>query len=184
MFTELCFVFSWGEFRTFHVSSSHPYNPQVDLLLRFPKRTKRFFEVRLKFWASTLAIIQDYGNHFLFVRIFDKLTSCECIRMNLKIQLKFDREDKQLCHVAMVAKFLDLNTTVFLRIWYETTKKNIDLYDFPLHDCTQEQSGNKTGHRNTATKWPDQELDQTSHCGAHVLTESNREWGILVLVMH
>ena len=60
--------------------------------------------------------------------------------------------DKPLCHVAIVAKFLDLNTTVFLQIWYETTKK-IDLYDFPLHDCTQEQSGNKTGHRkNTATK--------------------------------
>ena len=60
--------------------------------------------------------------------------------------------DKPLCHVAMVAKFLDLNTTMFLQTWYETTKK-IDLYDFPLHDCTQEQSGNKTGHRNnTATK--------------------------------
>ena len=50
--------------------------------------------------------------------------------------------DKPLCHVAMVAKFLDLNTTMFLQIWYETTKK-IDLYDFPLHDCTQEQSGNE-----------------------------------------
>ena len=66
----------------FHEASSGHFmsppltpNPQVDLLLRFPKRTKRFFEVRLKFWASTLAIIQDYGNHFLFVRIFDKLTS-------------------------------------------------------------------------------------------------------------
>ena len=55
-------------------------------------------------------------------------------------------------HVAMVAKFLDLNTTVFLQIWYETTKK-IGLYEFPLYNCTQEQSGNKTGHRNnTATK--------------------------------
>ena len=43
--------------------------------------------------------------------------------------------DKPLCHVAIIAKFLDLNTTVFLQIWYETTKK-IDLYDFPLHDCT------------------------------------------------
>ena len=44
--------------------------------------------------------------------------------------MKVDKEEKPLCHVAMVAKFLDLNTTVFLQIWYETTKK-IDLYDFP-----------------------------------------------------
>ena len=47
-----------------------------------------------------------------------------------------------MCHVAMVAKFLDLNTTVFLQIRYETTKK-IDLYDFPPYDCTQEQHSNK-----------------------------------------
>ena len=63
-----------------------------------------------------------------------------------------------MCHVAMVAKFLDLNTTVFLQTWYEKTKK-IDLYDFPLHDCTKEQSGNKTAHgNNTAIKWPDKPL--------------------------
>ena len=54
-------------------------NPQVDLLLRFPKSTERFFEVRLTFRASTLAMTQDHGKHFLFVRIFDKLTSYECI---------------------------------------------------------------------------------------------------------
>ena len=78
MFTELCFVFSWGEFRTFHAPSTTP-NLQVDLLLRFSKSTERFFEVRLTFWASTLAITQDHGNHFLFVRIFDKLTSYKCI---------------------------------------------------------------------------------------------------------
>ena len=71
----------------FHEASSGHFisppptpNPQVDLLLRFPKSTdERFFEVRLKFWASTLAITQDHGKHFLFVRIFDKLTSYECI---------------------------------------------------------------------------------------------------------
>ena len=39
--------------------------------------------------------------------------------MVIKIQLKVDREEKPLCHVAMVAKFLDLNTTVFLQIWYQ-----------------------------------------------------------------
>ena len=44
-------------------------NPQVDLLLRFPKSTEHFFEVRLTFWASTLAITQDHGKHFLFLRI-------------------------------------------------------------------------------------------------------------------
>ena len=72
----------------FHEASSGHFmspprtpNPQVDLLLRFLKSTERFFEVWLTFWASTLAIIQDYGNHFPFVRIFDKLTSCECIRI-------------------------------------------------------------------------------------------------------
>ena len=70
----------------FHEASSGNFmsppltpNPQVDLLLRFPKSTERFFEVRLTFRASTLAITQDHGKHFLFVRIFDKLTSYECI---------------------------------------------------------------------------------------------------------
>ena len=28
-----------------------------------------------------------------------------------------------------------------------------------------------------------QQNDQTSHCGAHVLTESTREWGISALIM-
>ena len=75
--------------------------------------------------------------------------------MIVKFNLTSAERIKPLCHVAMVAKFLDLNTTVcsVLQIWYKTTKKDIDLYDFPLHDCIQEQSGNKTGHRNnTATK--------------------------------
>ena len=54
-------------------------NPQVDLLLTFPKSTEYFFEVRLTFWVSTLAITQDHGKHLLFVRILDKLTSRECI---------------------------------------------------------------------------------------------------------
>ena len=40
------------------------------------------------------------------------------------IEQNSNREDKPLCHVAMVAKFLDLNTTVFLQIWQEKTKKN------------------------------------------------------------
>ena len=70
----------------FHEASSGHFmsppptpNYQVDLLLRFQESTECFFEVKLTFWASTLAITQDHGKHFLFVRIPDKLTSCECI---------------------------------------------------------------------------------------------------------
>ena len=70
----------------FHEASSGHFmsppptpNPQVDLLLRFPKSTEHFFEVRLTFWVSTLAITQVHGKHLLFVRILDKLTSRECI---------------------------------------------------------------------------------------------------------
>ena len=40
------------------------------------------------------------------------------------IEQNGNREDKPLCHVALVAKFLDLNTTVFPQIWQEKTKKN------------------------------------------------------------
>ena len=52
--------------------SPHPHpHPHVDLLLRFPKSTKCFFEVSLRFWAlSTLAVTQDHGNHFLFLNGF------------------------------------------------------------------------------------------------------------------
>ena len=44
-------------------------------------------------------------------------------------------------------------------------------------------------HRNKAVTKQDtgttqQQNDQTSHCGAHVLTESTSERDILVLVMH
>ena len=48
-------------------------------------------------------------------------------------------EEKSLRHVAMVvAKFLDLNN----RGWYckyGRKKRKIDMYDFPVHDCTQEK---------------------------------------------
>ena len=43
-----------------------------------------------------------------------------------------------LRHVTMVAKFLDLN-----RPWsckYGRKKDKIDMYDFPEHDCTQQQN--------------------------------------------
>ena len=46
-----------------------------------------------------------------------------------------------------------------------------------------------TAQRNKAVTKQDtgttqQQNDQTTHCGARVLTESTREWGILVLVDH
>ena len=31
--------------------------------------------------------------------------------------------------------------TVVLQIWQKKKTKKIDLYDFPVHDCTQEQNG-------------------------------------------
>ena len=63
------------------------------------------------------------------------------------IEQNGNREDKPLCHVAKVAKFLVLNTTAFLQIWQEKTKK-IDMYDFPLDDCTATQESNKTVKKN------------------------------------
>ena len=73
-------VSNFHEASSGHFMSPPPTpNAQVDLLLRLSKSTERFSEVKLTFGASTLAITQDHGKHFLFVRIFDKLISCECI---------------------------------------------------------------------------------------------------------
>ena len=85
-----------------------------------------------------------------------------------------------MCHVAMVAKFLDLNTTVcsVLQIWYKTTKK-LTCMTFLCMIAYRNKAVTK---KDTGTT--QQQNDQTSHCGAHVLTESTREWGILVLVMY
>ena len=69
-----------------------------------------------------------------------------------------------MCHVAMVAKFLDLNTTVFLQIMVGKKRKK--------KAVTKQDAG--TTH---------QQNDQTSHCGAHVLTESTRESSISALIM-
>ena len=63
-------VWNFHEASSGHFMSPPPTpNAQVDLLLRLPKSTERFAEVRLTFWASTLAITQDHGKHFLFLRI-------------------------------------------------------------------------------------------------------------------
>ena len=49
------------------------------------------------------------------------------------------RQEKSLRHVAMVAKFLDLN-----KLWSSTNmaekSENIDLYDFPVHMIEQNGS--------------------------------------------
>ena len=50
-----------------------------------------------------------------------------------------NRDEKLLCHIAMVAKFLDLN-----KPWpckYGRKNENIDIFDFPVHDCTKKQNG-------------------------------------------
>ena len=89
------------------------------------------------------------------------------------IEQNGNREDKPLCHVAMEAKFLDLNTTVFPQIWQEQTKKT-DMCDFPLHDCTATQESNKTVTKQDTGTTQQQKNDQTSRSGAHVLTEQWR----------
>ena len=89
------------------------------------------------------------------------------------IELNGNREGKPLCHVAMVAKFLVLNTTVFLQNMAGITKK-IDMYDCPLHDCTTTQESNKTVTKQDTGTTQQQKNDQTSRCGAHVLTEQWR----------
>ena len=78
------------------------------------------------------------------------------------IEQNGNREDKPLCHVAMVAKFLDLNTTVFPQIWQEKTKKT-DMCDFPLHDALPHRNRTKQDTRTTQQ----QKNDQTSRSGAH-----------------
>ena len=58
------------------------------------------------------------------------------------IELNGNREDKPLCHVALVAKFLVLNNNCAPANMAGITKK-IDMYDFPLHDCTPHRNQTK-----------------------------------------
>ena len=48
-------------------------------------------------------------------------------------------KEKSLRHVAMVANFLDLNKTLYCK--YCRKKEKIDMYDFSVSDCAQEQNG-------------------------------------------
>ena len=50
-----------------------------------------------------------------------------------------NREEKSLLRVARVSKCLGLNKSWSCKFGRKT--KNIDMYVFPMHDCTQEQSG-------------------------------------------
>ena len=50
------------------------------------------------------------------------------------------RMERSLRHVAMVAKFLDLNNLGPVNMTGKKTKKLVR-YDFPMQDCTQKQNG-------------------------------------------
>ena len=50
-----------------------------------------------------------------------------------------NREEKSLRNAGMVATFLDLNKRSRSNIAEKHEK--IDMYEFPVHDCTQEQNG-------------------------------------------
>ena len=52
-----------------------------------------------------------------------------------------NREEKSLRHVAMVAKFVDLNKRSPASMAEKKTKI-LDMCDFPVQDCTQEQNSN------------------------------------------
>ena len=63
-------------------------------------------------------------------------------------------KEKSLRHVVMVGNFLVLNKTLYCK--YCRKKEKIDMYDFSVSDCTQEQNG--IHHPPTPTvrksKWP------------------------------
>ena len=48
-------------------------------------------------------------------------------------------KEKSLRHVAMVAKFADLNNPWSCKYGRDNNKK-LRMYDFPVQDCTQEQN--------------------------------------------
>ena len=50
------------------------------------------------------------------------------------------RMERSLRHVAMVAKFLDLNNLGPVNL-AEKKNEKVVMYDFPVQDCTQKQNG-------------------------------------------
>ena len=62
-------------------------------------------------------------------------------------------KEKSLRHVAVVANFLDLNKTLYCK--YCRKKEKIDMYDFSVSDCTQEQNGSQQFTPTVRkSKWP------------------------------
>ena len=57
------------------------------------------------------------------------------------IILKWSPLGKWLHHVALVAMVFGSQQTVVLQIIMTVNSKKVDMYDFPVHDYTQEQNG-------------------------------------------
>ena len=85
-----------------------------------------------------------YGNHMQLSTLCSPITSTTTTSYNF-ITYVFpplarstcNVEKKSLRHVAMGQH----QQTAVLQIWPENNEKT-DKYDFPVHDCTQEQNGN------------------------------------------
>ena len=90
------------------------------------------------------------------------------------IELNGNREGKPLCHVTMHGSKISGSQHNCVPANMAGIKKKIDMYDCPLHDCTATQESNKTVTQQDKGTTQQQKNDQTSHCGAHVLTEQWR----------
>ena len=66
-------------------------------------------------------------------------SSYEFIQCNSLTRIE---KEKSLRHVAMVAKFADLNNPWSCKYGRDNNKK-LRMYDFPVRDCTQEQNSSE-----------------------------------------
>ena len=64
------------------------------------------------------------------------------------------RGEKSLRHVAMVANFLDLNKPWSNKYHRKKNEKKKDMYPFPAHHCTEEQTGSPFSSIVRECKWP------------------------------
>ena len=69
------------------------------------------------------------------------------IKKNVKEKKKINAEEKSLHHVDKVAKFCDLNSLWPCKHGRKNDKN--DMYDFPVHNCTQEQNSSPFFHHLT-----------------------------------
>ena len=69
------------------------------------------------------------------------------IKKNVKEKKKINAEEKSLHHVDKVAKFRDLNSLWPCKHGRKNDKN--DMYDFPVHNCTQEQNSSPFFHHLT-----------------------------------